>query len=243
MKWTLLFAVVFPLVTFAGPPFVTDDPEPVEYHHYELYFSTQFVRASDSDVGALPLVEFNYGIMEDVQVHVVGPMMYSRASGGPSQYGYGDTELGLKYRFIHETDSRPQVGIFPMLEIPSGSLDRGTGNGNPQLFLPVWLQKSWGQWSSYGGGGLWLNSGYGHKNFWRLGWQLQKELNTKWTLGGEIFQNTGSETGAASDAFYNLGGYWKVDGANQILFSIGHSLNRSDESIGYIGILLTGARP
>ena len=27
------------LVAWGGPPFVTDDPEPVEYRHWEFYFS------------------------------------------------------------------------------------------------------------------------------------------------------------------------------------------------------------
>ena len=37
----LLFAL--PLVPFsalAGPPFLTDDPEPVEYEHWEIYVAS-----------------------------------------------------------------------------------------------------------------------------------------------------------------------------------------------------------
>jgi len=47
---------------------------------------------------------------------------------GTRQYGYGDTEVGAKHRFIQETDVSPQVGFFPLLAIPTGSAHRGLGS-------------------------------------------------------------------------------------------------------------------
>ena len=40
-------------------------------------------------------------------------MAYDQLSGGPLNYGYGDTELGAKYRFINpgEDDWWPQVAV------------------------------------------------------------------------------------------------------------------------------------
>ena len=49
--------------------------------------------------------------------------------GRTGAYGLGDIEFGLKYRFIQETDHLPMVGVFPLLEIPTGDSDRGLGNG------------------------------------------------------------------------------------------------------------------
>ena len=46
----------------------------------------------------------------------------------------------------------PQVGIFPLLEVPTAAQE-GLGNGHATAFLPLWLQKSWGKWTVYGGGG------------------------------------------------------------------------------------------
>ena len=31
------------VVAWAGPPFVTDDPEPVGMHHWEVYLASQYV--------------------------------------------------------------------------------------------------------------------------------------------------------------------------------------------------------
>jgi hypothetical protein len=56
------FCVLTPVVAFAGPPFRTDDPEPVEYKHWELYLASQ--GSFDHDEGSLtaPHVEINYDV-------------------------------------------------------------------------------------------------------------------------------------------------------------------------------------
>jgi hypothetical protein len=88
----------------AGPPFRTDDPVPVDLGHYEFYtFSTGTV-VSDDTSGVLPGFEFNYGLIPDGQFHIVASAAFDSPSGGPTKFGYGDTELGFKYRFIHEDD-------------------------------------------------------------------------------------------------------------------------------------------
>ena len=38
----------------AGPPFRTDDPEPVAYGHFEFYAFSEGTRAKDAASGALP---------------------------------------------------------------------------------------------------------------------------------------------------------------------------------------------
>src|SRR5882724_10068903 len=46
-----------------GPPFATDDPEPVEYRHWEIYLASQYQHATDGAAGTLPHVEVNYGAL------------------------------------------------------------------------------------------------------------------------------------------------------------------------------------
>ena len=92
---------------FAGPPFQTDDPEPVDLHHYEFYVATQQTLTSDGRTGTLPHFEFNYGVAQDVQLHLIAPVAFSNPSGGTHERGFGDTELGIKYRFLQEGDTTP----------------------------------------------------------------------------------------------------------------------------------------
>ena len=110
--------LIRPPKAFAGPPYITDDPVPVEYQHWEVYLASIFSKQPDAWTSTAPHVEVNYGVVPDVQLHTIMPLtVYVRADGA-SSYGYGVTELGVKYRFLHESSLRPQIGIFPLLEVP-----------------------------------------------------------------------------------------------------------------------------
>ena len=234
--------IVAPCVALAGPPFITDDPEPVEYQHSEFYVASQQTLTEDGRVGTFPHFEFNYGAIPDVQLHIIAPLAFSEPHEGGHHWGYGDTELGIKYRFIEETDSRPMVGIFPLVELASGDDKRGLGNGATQLFLPVWVQKRWGDWQSYGGGGYWINNATDARNHWFFGWQLQRKVTEQLTLGGEVFHNTEQVRGQGSSSGFNIGGFYDFDEHNHLLFSAGRGLQNAhatNEFSSYIAYQLT----
>ncbi len=162
----------------AGPPFRTDDPEPVEYQHWEVYgFSTATSVAGDTS-GTLPGVELNYGALPELQLHVIAPLAFDAPSGSGTKFGMGDTELGVKYRFVTEDADgwRPQIGVFPLVELPTANSGRGLGTGYTQVFLPLWIQKSFGAWTTYGGGGYWHNPGAGNRDYWFAGWLVQRQV-------------------------------------------------------------------
>ncbi|MGE5197212.1 MAG: hypothetical protein ACM3IL_01745, partial [Deltaproteobacteria bacterium] len=97
----LAFLVNSGFTAQAGPPFLTDDPEPVEYRRWEVYLAATYIRDKDQKSGTLPQVEINYGLLPDLQVHLIAPFTFIHPKGSTLNYGYGDTELGFKYRFVH----------------------------------------------------------------------------------------------------------------------------------------------
>lgn len=46
----------------------------------------------------------------------------------------------MKYRFIPQSYMVPEVGVFPMIELPTGSYSRGLGVGKTWYKLPLWIQ-------------------------------------------------------------------------------------------------------
>jgi hypothetical protein len=239
LTFVLSIFAFMPQIVYAGPPFLTDDPEPVEYQHWEVYLAAQYKHDRDQDSSTLPHLEINYGVIPNVQIHLIAPLVYVKPEGASSQYGYGDTELGVKFRFIQETDYLPQVGIFPMIEFPTGDADKGLGNGRTQYFLPIWLQKSVGQWTTYGGGGYWINPGEGNKDWWQFGWQLSREINKHLTLGAELYYKTATTTDSNDTTGYSIGAIINFTDNHHLLLSAGQDINGPNYLSAYVGYQFT----
>jgi hypothetical protein len=147
--------------------------------------------------------------------------------------------VGVKYRFVHESDWIPQVGIFPLVLLPTGDEDKNLGTGEVQAFFPLWLQKSWEPWKTYGGGGYWINPGSGNRDYWFFGWEAEREISDYLTLGAEIFYQTASEKGGDGNTGFNVGGYINFSESHHLLFSAGRDISGPNDFSYYIGYQLT----
>lgn len=238
---------------WAGPPFQTDDPEPIDYKNYEFYtFGSADGTGVEMDTAG-PAVEFNWGALPNVHLHIILPLdaifpsnnaKFFPSGTGPTAVGLGDIETGVKYRFVQETKHRPQIGTFVMFELPTGSAAKGLGVGKTWYKVPLWAQKSFGPWTTYGGGGETVfNNVDGYRNFPFVGWLVQRDIGKKWTLGTEAFYHgvegaAAAQTGSAT--LLDFGGYYKIrDPGFQILFAYGHSIVGQAENYAYVGLYWT----
>lgn len=230
----------------AGPPFITDDPEPPEYLHWEAIIFSEGTPSTGGINGVVPpSCDCNYGGLPNVQLHFQPGMAIARQSGIPLQWGLGDTEFGLKYRFIEQdsNDWVPSVAVYPKLEAPTGGAARGLGTGRTHAFIPLWLQKDIGDWTTFGGGGYWLNPGSGNKDFWFAGWVLERKITGNLTLGAELFYQTPDKIGGSQWTGFNIGGIYDYTDHCHFLFSFGKVLERpknSNEFLWYMGLEWTG---
>jgi len=110
----------------------------------------------------------------------------------------------MKYRFVKETSSTPQIGIFPMVDIPSGSQSKELGNGGVQVFLPLWIQKSFGNWTTYGGAGYRINNTEGNKNSVYVGWLLQNHIKENLSIGVELYHITSETVDGEAENRFNI---------------------------------------
>jgi len=230
-------------LAIAGPPFRTDDPEPVDFHHWEVYIGSQLSHDRDAVTGTAPHLEVNNGPLPDLQLHVIVPLAYAQPSGSAFAAGLGDIEVGAKYRFLHETGSLPQIGTFPLLEIPTGDQTRSLGNGKPQLFVPIWIQKSWGSWTSYGGGGYWRNPGPGNRDYWFGGWEGQYSLTSSCTMGAELLHATANTVDADDQTGFNIGVILDFNEEEHLLFSAGRDFRGSNLMSAYLAFQWTLGPP
>src|ERR1019366_8774665 len=61
--------LLLPRLTLAGPPFRTDDPEPVEIRQWEINLFSAGTRTRDAISAALPGIDANYGAAPELQLH------------------------------------------------------------------------------------------------------------------------------------------------------------------------------
>jgi hypothetical protein len=218
----------------AGPPFLTDDPVPVDRGLWEINNYVAGSLANGASVGVAPGVDGNYGAVQNLQLHLLVPAAVAQINGMSPQWGLGDVEIGAKYRFLpaDEKDWWPQAAFYPFLDFPTGNTERGLGTGATHAFFPIWLQKDFGKWSTYGGGGYWLNPGVGNKNFWYAGWVVQYQLTDTLSLGGEVFHQTSSSIavpgivslGSKDTTGLNFGGVYDLNKTYHFLFSFGRAV-------------------
>ncbi len=244
-KFQLIFLLYSSLILIsniiiAGPPYDTDDPVPVAFRSWEFYLSSHSSYNRTTAQGTLPHFEINYGIIKNVQLHLIVPLAFTNEYDGKNNYGIGDIEVGFKYSFIQETKYIPQIGIFPLCEIPTGNSAKELGNGKAQFFLPVWIQKSFGnKWQTYGGYGYWINPGKGNINWSFIGWQVQYQVTKNVSIGTEFYYNTPDTKDSKSDTRFNIGSVIDVNSQNHILISAGRSFNNNTLFQCYVGYLFT----
>jgi hypothetical protein len=135
MTMPILATGVGPAV--AGPPYQSDDPEPTNFGHFEIYTFDKgaFGRSGSSSASGL---DFNYGAAPDLQLTAAVPFGYDAPSDGPSAFGPGNVELAAKYRFIHQDTFGLDVSVFPRVFLPSPSQ---TGDPHSSILLPIWIKK------------------------------------------------------------------------------------------------------
>ncbi len=236
-----------------GPPYQTDDPVPVDLHHYEFYiFGTADGTPVEMDSSG-PAFEFNWGAIPRVQLHAILPFgvaaplnnpVYLPSGTGPTSFGLTDMELGAKIAYIKESKYIPQIGTFTLFEMPTGNYDKGLGVGKVWYRLPLWMQKNIGKWLLDGGAGETLVPQTGYRNFPYGGFLLKYTLSERLELGGEVFAH-GKEGVAApqtqASTMIDFGGYYhfKRNPNQQLLFCYGHSIAGQTENYAYLGLYWT----
>ena len=213
----------------AGPPYVTDDPEPTDPGHWEIYNFAQ--GTIEHGVTAAEMgVDFNYGPAKNLQLTATLPL----AVGTGQPLGPGDVELAVKYRFLHQHPGGfpLDVAFFPRVFLPT---QRGASRA--QLLLPLWAEHDWGRWSLFGGGGYTLNPGMGNRDYWQQGVTLTRLMRPGFTVGLEYYGQARASIGDRAIQGANLGTQIHLHGPFSLLGSFGQGLNRR-QTIFYSAIKL-----
>jgi hypothetical protein len=214
----------------AGPPYVSDDPEPTAYHHYEIYLFTDGTNTRDG-TGGESGVDFNYGAAPDLQLTAVLPLAYERLESGSAEAGLGNVELAAKYRFVHQSQIGWDIALFPRVFLPSAS--PRVGDRTASLLLPLWLERDWGDWSTFGGGGCEIHRGGGEKDFCVAGWALARQILPDLQLGAELVHQTADTNRGRASTGIGFGLRYDISDHYHLLAYAGPGLQNAAETDRY----------
>lgn len=231
--------MVSALRAFAGPPYQSDDPEPTDYHHYEIYTFNKGGR-SNGDLSGASGIDLNFGAAPNLQLTATLPAGFDFPSNGMTAFGISNIELAAKYRFLHQDTFGFDVAVFPRVFLPSGS--PSVGDKQASFLLPIWVQKDWGKWSAFGGGGCQFSAAGRSHDFCIYGGTLTLQVLPKLQLGIEAFHQTPDRAGNLATTTLGIGAKYDLNKDVHLLGYVAKGIQNTpttNEYLWYASVLFT----
>lgn len=222
-----------------GPPLITDDPGTPGDGRWEINLGFAIEKLRSETLFEVPILDINYGLGERIQLKYEIPWLFLEEEAAATRSGLGNSEVGVKYRFLDEERYGVSMSVYPQFSFnnPTSSDERGLVNPGNELALPLQIARSAGPLE------LSLELGYSliehEEDAWIYG------LAAAWPLS-ERFELLGEVHGVATRDFeedvlvFNLGGTVELHENVSLLFSAGRSFHDSSatdpELLGYLGL-------
>jgi len=151
-----------------GPPMVTDDPETPGPGKWEINLGAIGEHTDHWSVD-FPDADINYGVGEHIQLKLDVPLTFTNEQDR-WRSAIGETSVGVKWRFIDESDAQPwQMSMYPQFvsAVSDYSKRIGAAPEHSELFLPVEIARKFGEFE------VAADAGYGiveeEPNYWEAG--------------------------------------------------------------------------
>ena len=228
--------------SIAGPPYVSDDPEPTDEKQFEIYAFASGTRARAGADGVIGM-DFNYGAARDLQLTAVVPLGWNAPRGGPITFGLANVELAAKYRFLHQQDFGVDVAFFPRIILPAGTPE--VGERHVSYLLPFWVERTRGAWSTFGGAGCTIKRGEESRSFCQMGWALTNQMTPRLEIGTEVYHESPDTRDGLPSTGIGLGAIYDLSDTYHLLGSIGPGIQNAGETSQagwYVAFLSTFSR-
>jgi hypothetical protein len=99
--------------------------------------------------------------------------------------------------------------------------------------MMLWVQKGWGFWTTYGGGGCLVTITPDPSSAWFVGWEAQHDFSEILTLGAEVFATFDPSERSENEAAFTIGGIINFSDKHHLLLSAGSDLKGHNNIILY----------
>ncbi len=233
----ILSPLFVPVTAWPGRPLDTEDTGTLDPGKTDLELSGDYARnPNDRAWSAKGVV--SAGILPKLEARIESSFLFLNPDEGNAVEGVGDSLIGIKYRLVDETETRPALLSGFTLRLPTGDDARGLGAEDVDIGILAVVSKSLGPVTANGNVGYTVVARDGGLNFWSLNGSIEYRVTNAWSLVGEVVGSLG--TGRAEDtvvlragSVYAITGRLKLDGA------LGFGLTRaSPDLLATIGVTL-----
>ena len=223
----------------AGPPFLTNDPGTPGNANWENNLgSMQTISRGVSSYQA-PQIDLNFGVGDRIQLTYEVPFVLQSITGQPTQSGWSNGYLGVKWRFLDEGEGGWQMSTFPQVEMGASVHARRAdiGAAGPRYLLPLEVTRTIGPVDVDFEAGYYF-AGHGPRER-ILGLVAGRPLTKRLELDVEIYDDRTFDAGPHSTTL-DIGGRYKLGRGLNALFMAGRSINGlssgQPDFIGYFGL-------
>jgi hypothetical protein len=222
----------------AGPPFLSNDPDPPEIGQWEVILPTTAIRRPDGGItGEWTTANFNYGYDSRTQLSFALPVAYQRSAAGSVQSGLGDVMLEYKRRFGTDPEAG-YFGINPAVSLPTGDAGRGLGRGNAVVQLPLLYLRSRGEWVGYADARYRWRDGEQRTSSWFIGTVLERRLTARSEVGVELYSVTAQAPAADATIGFDVGVRYTLAPNVRLIASAGRAYRGEPATTLLVGLKL-----
>jgi hypothetical protein len=222
-----------------GPPMRTDDPGTPGNGNFEINTALGSERAETERTFDAPILDFNYGVGDHIQLNYQVAYEVQNADAQPTQSGLGNSSVAVKWRFYESKSQNLQVSIYPRLDFnnPTSSVERGLADRGVRFLLPMEVTKKLGPVDAN------IEGGYAFKQFgsdeYIAGLVIGREISKKLAVMGEWY-STGTIDGVERDMSLGAGTRYRLGGHVLLILMAARGVGRSGTDqphfIGYGGL-------
>jgi hypothetical protein len=237
----LAFFMCARLPAFAqgGPPFYTNDPGTPGHLNWEINLGYMPFLYSGQSVSHVPDVDINFGVGERIQLTYENAWLRVKDLSSAAKFGMGQSNPGVKWRFIDGGEDGLSVSVFPQLFLnnPNDAVRRGITSPSQSFLLPFEFTKKFGPVDvDYEIGYQFVHDG---PDGWITGLVVGHDFTPK--LEGDVeFYSQGVFHPAGIQPTLDFGGRYKIKPSIILLLMAGRGLESSSSNqpsfVGYFGV-------
>jgi hypothetical protein len=235
----LVAARVGVLQAQGGPPYYTNDPGTPGNKQWEINLAYMPFLYDGQSISHVPDVDINFGLGDRIQLTFEGSWLRDWETPGPAQYGLGQDQLGVKWRFYDNPDNGWAISVFPQVSVnnPDSSVRRGIAPRGASLILPMEFSKKFGPVD------LNWEAGYNVVHYGSDGWiagvVAGHDITKKLEMDPEFYSVGAFHPRASADTF-GIGARYKIHPPFILLLMAGRSVeatrNGQPYFVGYCGM-------